>query len=465
MKENNLSRFEQMTKTPVQKLILRLSVPTVLSMMSTTIYNLVDTAFVGTLGNSASGAVGVVFGFMAILQAIGFMFGQGCGSILARRLGSKDPEGASETASTGFFFSFLFGILVSIVCALLLDPLIAVLGSTDTIAPYAKTYIYYILSTAPFVVSSFTLNNILRYEGKAALGMIGLISGGLLNIAGDAIFMFGLHMDIAGAGLSTALSQVISFGILLFMFLSGRTACKLSFRKIRFRSLLVFRIMWTGLPSLLRQSLGSIGTILLNQESAACAGDAGVAAMSIVGKIAFFLFAIALGVGQGFQPVCGFNYGAGKYSRIRSGYRFTLLFSIAVMIVLTIPAMIFAEPIVWTFRHDSQVAEIGTRALRLLCVAQIFLPICMVTEMLMQSSGKSLSASILSALRGGALFIPALIILKELRGMAGVQEAQPVAFLLSIPLAIWFARSYFRTLPPEDREGEDSPPPPMPEPE
>ena len=209
MKKNEESQFERMTQTPVSKLVVRLSVPTIISMLVTNIYNLVDTAFVGQLGTSASGAVGVVFGFMAIIQAVGFMFGQGSGSLIARELGRKDVKDASATASTGFFCAMGVGLISAFVCFWRLDPLIILLGSTETIAPFAKAYISWILLAAPFMTSSFVLNNILRYEGKASLGMIGLLTGAILNMAGDPLFMFVFHMGIAGAGLSTALSQIV----------------------------------------------------------------------------------------------------------------------------------------------------------------------------------------------------------------------------------------------------------------
>lgn len=448
--DKSQEQYIKMTQTPVQKLILKLAVPTILSMMATTIYNLVDTAFVGTLGNAASGAVGIVFGFMSILQAIGFMFGQGSGSLLSRKLGARDEEAASKTASTGFLCSFVLGGIVAVICFIFISPLVRILGSTETIAPYAETYIKYILAAAPFIVSSFTLNNMLRFEGKARLGMIGLITGGVLNIFGDYCFMFKLNMGIAGAGLSTALSQVISFFILLFMFLKGKTLSKLSFRNFSPGNGLLREIILVGFPSMLRQGLSSITTILLNSQSAMFAGDAGVAAMSIVNRIAFFLFAIALGIGQGFQPVCAFNYGARKYKRQRDAYKFTMIISIIILAVLTVATMIFSGNLIGLFRDDSEVIEIGTRALRILCVAQVFLPLCMVTEMLMQSSGKKAEAAVLSSLRGGLLFIPALLILPRLRGMYGVEEAQPLSIILAVIPAFFIARKYFRNTPNED---------------
>ncbi len=444
MKTKSMSQFDKMTKTPVSRLIIKLSIPAIISMMVTNVYNLVDTAFVGQLGNSASGAVGIVFGFMAVLQAIGFMFGNGSGSIISRLLGAKNTEQASKIASTGFFFTLLFGAVVAIISAFVLKPLVMLLGSTETISPYAQTYISYILVAAPFITASFTMNNLLRYEGKATLGMIGLIVGAVLNIAGDPILMFGLNMGIAGAGLSTCISQIVGFFVLLSMFLLHKTQCRLSVKLIVPKFLP--EIIGTGLPSLLRQGLNSLSTVVLN-NCAAVYGDAAVAAMSIVSRVIFFTFSFALGVGQGFQPVCGFNYGAKKYDRLKTAFYFSVMLAEIIVVVMSVGLILFPGEIVRIFRDDNTVMEIGSRALVLQGIAQLFLPFCMITEMALQSVGKKLGASVLSTLRNGLFFIPLLLILSNVRGLSGIQEAQPLAVTLAvIPSAILAVR-FFRELP------------------
>ena len=444
MKTKSMSQFDKMTKTPVSRLIIKLSIPAIISMMVTNVYNLVDTAFVGQLGNSASGAVGIVFGFMAVLQAIGFMFGNGSGSIISRLLGAKNTEQASKIASTGFFFTLLFGAVVAIISAFVLKPLVMLLGSTETISPYAQTYISYILVAAPFITASFTMNNLLRYEGKATLGMIGLIVGAVLNIAGDPILMFGLNMGIAGAGLSTCISQIVGFFVLLSMFLLHKTQCRLSVKLIVPKFLP--EIIGTGLPSLLRQGLNSLSTVVLN-NCAAVYGDAAVAAMSIVSRVIFFTFSFALGVGQGFQPVCGFNYGAKKYDRLKTAFYFSVMLAEIIVVVISVGLILFPGEIVRIFRDDNTVMEIGSRALVLQGIAQLFLPFCMITEMALQSVGKKLGASVLSTLRNGLFFIPLLLILSNVRGLSGIQEAQPLTVTLAvIPSAILAVR-FFRELP------------------
>lgn len=451
IKKRQQKHFMLMTETPVWKLIAKLSVPTVLSMMVTNIYNMADTAFVGKLGNSASGAIGIVFGYMAILQAVAFMFGQGAGSLMSRKLGEKDLETATEFTSTGFFLSFFGGAVISLLSLIFLKPLIYLLGSTETIEPYAGTYLCFIALAAPFMTSSLTMNNLLRYEGKAKLGMIGLLTGSVLNIFGDALFIFVFKMGIVGAGLATAITQTISFGILYYMFATGKTQTKISLKRVNWSIKRIGNICGVGFPSLLRQALNSVSTMLLNGQASAY-GDEAVAAMSIVSRISFLTAAVAIGIGQGFQPVSSFNFGAKKYARVRQAFWFTFALSEVVVILMSIPMALHAPFLVRLFRDDDLVVIYGTRALILQCIATPFMPLTMVTEMGFQSTGLKVLASLSSSMRSGILFIPLLLILSSLRGMNGIEEAQPLSFIVS--LFICFALSYYflRFLKKKERE-------------
>lgn len=442
--KDSRSQYDKMMNTPITRLLISLSIPTVLTMMVTNIYNVVDTAFVGRLGTSASGAVGIVFGFMGILQAIGFTFGQGSGSIISRLLGAREVEKASRIASSAFIFSFATAIVTGLICLAFLDELVIGLGSTATIAPYAKIYIKYIIFTGPCMVTGFTLNNILRYEGKATLGMVGMLAGAIINIAGDMLFMFVLDMGIAGAGLSTALSQVISFVILVSAFFTGKTQTRLSFKYVIWELQDNWEVVATGFPSMLRQGLMSITTIMLNTQASLYGGDAGVAGMSIVSRLFFFVFAVAIGVGQGFQPVSGFSFGAGRYDRLKQAYKTGIIISEGLMLVLGTSMYIMAPSLVETLRNDPEVIDIGTRALRLQSFALLVLPISMMTEMLMQSTGQKVLAIILSSIRNGLVFIPCLYILAYFRGMSGIQEAQPLSFFIAFPVALIIGNKFFR---------------------
>ena len=438
-------QFEKMTKEPVGKLLFTLSVPTIISMMVTNIYNIVDTAFVGTLGTSESGATGVVFGFMTILQAFAFMCGQGAGSIMSRKLGGKDLDEATRYSSTGFFLSFGFGTLIAILSSLFLPELLKLLGSTETIAPFAGIYISFIILSAPFFTASFTLNNLLRYEGKAKLGTIGMMTGAVINILADALLMFGFGLGIAGAGIATAGAQFISFCILLSMFLRGKTQTRISLKFVARDLPTIGNILATGFPSLLRQGLNSVATMLLNGTAGAY-GDEAVAAMSIVSRVSFFPMAMAIGIGQGFQPISSFNYGAGKKNRVRDAFWKAYLGSSVVLLLVSVPVFLFATPVIQGMRNDIRVIELGVRALRLMCVAQLFVPLSMMVEMGFQSTGARLLASFSSSLRSGLLFIPALLLFEKYRGIKGIQEAQPVSLILTFGICIFLCRVFMKRL-------------------
>ena len=443
--EKQNKQFLQMTTEPVEHLLLRLSIPTIISMMITNIYNLADTAFVGTLGTSQSGATGVVFGYMAILQAVAFMCGQGAGSIMSRMLGQKDVKEATKYTSTGFFLSFFLGLLMMAATFLFMDPILSVLGSTSTIAPYAKIYISYIALAAPFFTSCLTMNNLLRYEGKAKLGTVGMMTGALLNIGLDALFIFGFKLGIAGAGIATAVSQVFSFVILLGMFLTGRTQTRISIRFVAREIGPIANVMATGFPSLLRQGLNSIATMLLN-NAAGVYHDEAVAAMSIVSRISFFPMAIAIGIGQGFQPISSFNFGAGKKDRVKKAFFTALLGEELALLLLAIPMYVFAPFLIQLLRHDKEVITLGVRALHLMCLGQLFIPLTMMVEMGFQSTGAKLLASFGSSLRSGLVFIPTLLVLANLRGMAGIQEAQPISIIISFTICLFLCKIYLKRL-------------------
>lgn len=443
--ERASAQYIKMTETPVAKLILMLGIPTTISMLVTSIYNMADTYFVGQIGTSASGAVGVVFGLMAIIQAFGFMFGHGAGSIISRSLGAKDTERASQIGSTSFAWAMLTGAVISVVGILFLDPLMRLLGSTETILPYARTYAFYILLAAPFMASSCVLNNVLRYEGRAALAMIGLVSGGLLNILGDYIMVNRLGMGVRGAGLATAISQTISFCILLSIFVLGKTDSKLSIKRISKDMNDVLLICKTGFPSLVRQGLSSISTMVLNGQ-AGIYGDAAVAAMSIVNRVCFFAFSVGLGIGQGFQPVSAFNYGAKKYSRVRKGFFVTLAIGEIFLGTFALVGFFNAERLVGLFRDDPAVIAIGTVALSAQMLSLFFQPLSVCANMMFQSIGKNGIATILSMLRSGVCLIPTLLILSATLGLTGIEIAQPVSDVLTFVISVPFVVRFLHTL-------------------
>ena len=446
-------QYRKLVLTPVEQLIPRLAVPTILSMMVTMIYNLVDAFFVGKLGTSASAAIGVVLGVQSIFQAFGFMMGHGSGSQISVHLGKGDKDMADKLFSTAFFHAMAISVIVSAICLIGLTPLMRLMGSTDTILPFSKNYGFYILISGPALVGSCVLNNVMRYEGRAVLAMVGLVTGSVLNMVGDPILMFGLGLGIDGAGLSTAISQYISFGILLYMVFSKRTISRLSPKYRSNDPEVTLSIIRVGLPSLIRQMLNSVATITLNH----CAmpyGDAAIAAMAIVGRIMMFIGSAMIGLGQGFQPVSAYNYGARKYARLRKSFYFTVGLGVVVLGVLSVIGFVFPGQIVGLFRDDPEVIAIGSRALRFQCVAVVTQPFTVTSNMMFQSIGRSKEASFLALLRSGLYYIPLLMILPLFLGLTGIQSAQMFADMLTSLTSLPFVVKFMRETPAEDLPSE-----------
>ena len=440
-------QFRRMTETPIPQLILSLAAPTILSMLITSIYNLADTFFVGQISTSASGAVGVVSSLMAIIQALGFMLGHGAGTIISRSLGNRDTTAATRFASTSFFTALVFGVVLAVAGLGTLPHFMMLLGSTETILPHACAYARPILIAAPLMISSLVMNNILRYEGKASFAMIGLVTGGVLNIALDPLFMFVFGLGTAGAGIATALSQSISFCILLSMFLRGKTVSQFRLSTVTREARDFGRILLGGAPSFGRQGLNSIGGMLLNL-AARSYGDAAVAGMSIVSRIFLFIISVAIGVGQGLQPVASFNYGARKYRRVRQAAIFTIEAAFCMLVVLVGLCWVNGDALIRLFRDDPTVTAVALPAFHYQCLAMLLQPIIVVANMTFQSVGASGRATFLACCRQGVFFIPLILILPRTHGLFGVEICQPIAdvltFLVSLPFLIAFLQQLGR---------------------
>ena len=434
-------KYQMMTETPIPGLIGRLAVPTIISMMITSFYNMADTFFVGRISTSATAAVGVVFPVMAVIQALGFFCGHGSGNSISRKLGSKDTQAAKELASTGFF---ALGLLLMALGLLFLEPLSHLLGSTETILPYTKDYLGIILLGAPYMTAQLVLNNQIRFQGNAFYSMIGITAGAVLNIGLDPLFIFVFDMGISGAALATILSQFVSFCLLLAgVRFSG--CIPIHPRNIRLSRHRLLEITGGGLPSLFRQGLGSVATMTLN-IAANPYGDAAIAAMSVVSRIMMFANSALIGFGQGFQPVCGFNYGARKYDRVREAFWFCVKVSTVVLFLLSASGMLLSGHLIGLFRNDPDVIRIGTTALRLQCITFTLGGWIVMNNMMMQTMGKTLPASILAASRQGLFFIPALLILPQFFGLLGIQSAQAVSDVCTVVITTILNRRVMRSL-------------------
>lgn len=437
------SQFDKMINEPVSKLIAKLAVPTVISMLVTSIYNMADTFFVSQINTQASAAVGIVFPIMSIIQACGFTLGMGAGSLISIKLGQKKNDEASVICSTAFFTAIIIGILITIFGVLFSSGFLHLVGASEAVLPYAKAYARYIFLGAPFMCASFVLNNCLRSEGKSFFSMIALTSGGLINIALDPIFIFGFKLGISGAAIATLISQTISFSILLSWYLRKKVICRLSL-KLYGKLQILGKIVNTGIPSLARQGLASLSTIILNTMAGTYGGDSGIAAMSIVTKIVMFIASIMIGIGQGFSPVSGYNYGAKRYDRVFKAWVFMVISGFCLMSFLAGFCIIFAPQILRAFRDDDLVVQVGTVALRYQAAFIPFHPLIVGTNMLMQSTRHVKQATFLSMNRQGVFFIPAILILPSIMGLTGVEITQFVADFLSalaaIPFAVWLFR-------------------------
>ena len=439
--EKSEAYYNKMKYTPILKLLVMLAIPTTISMLITNIYNAVDTYFVGTLGDSPQAATGILFTLQCIIQAFAFMLGHGSGTYVAKKLADKDIHGASVYVSTAFFNGLIVGTILLIFGTVFINPFMVLLGSSDTVLPYAREYGLWVLISAPFLIASLILNNNLRYEGKAFYSMIGLVTGALLNILGDYIFINIMNLGVFGAGMSTGISQIISFIILLVLYIKNAQG-KISIKLFSMDIMVHFNIFRGGLPSLIRQGLTSVSNGVLNNLVRPF-GDSAVAAISIVNRYSNLIMCTGLGIGQGFQPVAAFNYGVKDYSRVKKGIYVTLILSIIIVFSLSIFGLFIPDKIVWLFQKNQEVINIGGPALRYASIGVIFLPISVTANMLFQSIRKNFIASILATLRSGAILIPTLLIFSFTDlGFTGIALAQPIsdiiASAISIPFIILF---------------------------
>ena len=438
-------QYIRMTETPVSRLVTSLAIPTVAGMLVSSVYNITDTFFVSQLGTSASAAVGVVFSIQSLIQAVGFSIAMGSGSMVSRRLGQKDSESASKFVSSAFAMAFVFGTLLGVFGLLFLEPMLGLIGSTDTMMPYSVSYARYILATAPIFAASFVLNVAMKSQGNATLSMLGLAAGNLLNMILDPLFIFGLKMGTAGAALATAVSQCVSFVALLWCFLKKQDTLHIRWKLISRDVHDYITIVRVGSPTLCSQGCGSIASALLNNR-AMLFGDAAVAAMSIANRVYNVVRSILVGIGQGFQPVAGFNYGAKRPDRVKAAFRFTVTLGTAVAVLFTALLALSAPQLMALFRRDDpEVIRMGSQALRMLCVVLPLLGYSTYVNQMLQCLGRSGQATFLASCRQGTIYVPLILVLPAILDLTGIQLTQPIAdgltFLVSIPFHIWFFRS------------------------
>lgn len=434
-----------MTTESVKKLINHLAVPTIMSMLITSIYNMADTFFVAKIDKSATAAVGVVFAIMALIQAIGFFCGHGSGNFMSRMLGANKKDEAKKMAVTGFVLAFCFGSILMILGLFFLEPLAVVLGSTKTMMPYSTAYLQWILVGAPFMCASLVMNNQLRFQGNAFFAMIGITSGGILNIILDPLFIFGLNLGIAGAAIATIISQAVSFVILLIGIFKS-DSLNYHLKNVAINKYYLSQMVRGGFPSLCRQGIGGISTAILNICTGPY-GDAAIAGVSIVTRLMQFFYSVVIGFGQGFQPVCGYNYGAKKYERVKEGFIYSVQIGTIFCILVTIIALLFAPQIITFIQgNEAEVIKVGTWTLRFQALVFPLMAFVTMANMMLQVASKAVQASILASSRQGIILIPCVVILPLFLGVLGIEMSQMVSDVISFGIAIPLVKGFFKEM-------------------
>lgn len=437
-----------MMETPIPRLITTLSIPTIISSLITVIYNTADTYFVSQIDKSASAAVGVVFSIMSVIQALGFGLGVGAGSLISRNLGAKNKPDADKFASSAFFASIAVGVLIAVIGLSFLEPILILLGCTETMLPHAIPYARFILIAAPLNCATFVLNTTLRSEGLSLLSMIGISTGGIANLILDPILINGFSLGTGGAAIATMIGQILSFTLLIIFFLCGRSEVKISLARVSRRFADYRAIVMTGLPTIFRQGLASVASAALNIQALEYGSDAAGAAINIANKVYMLVRNIIIGLGQGFQPAAGYNYGAGNKKRTWECFTFSVKVGTAICLVFAVFSAIFAKPLMLFFCDDAEVAVIGTETLLFSCICMPLMAFSTFVNQLYQSLGFKLQATLLASCRQGIFFLPTILLLPLLLELRGVQATQSIAdtctFFISIPFIIHFYRKYIK---------------------
>ena len=437
-------KYTFLTQAPVHRVIGAMAIPTIISMLLTSMYNLVDTFFVGKINTQSTAAVGIVFSVMFFIQAFSFFFGNGSGNYISRQLGAQNTKDAEVMASTGLFYTLVFSLIVMLLGWIFLEPISILLGSTPTILPYTRQYLGISLLGTPFIMGTFCINNQMRFQGFTKYSVYGAISGSIINCLLDPVFIFGFSMGVSGAAVASVIGQICGFVIMLIMS-QKEGVIHYTHRRISFEGRFVKEIIAGGTPSISRQGLASVSTIALNSV-AGNYGDAAIAAMSIVTRISMFIFSVIVGLGQGFQPMCGFCYGAKLYDRVKEGFWFGTKIGTFFLLFWSVVLIIFSGEVVSLFRDDPEVIAIGIPALR---YQMIIFPACsfmMMANMMMQTCRKTIRANILAASRQGLFFIPLIFVLPYFYGLFGVEICQAVSDIISLIVTIPIVWSAFKEM-------------------
>ena len=445
-------KHEFMLNTPIHRLVPRMALPSIAGMMVTSIYNLADTFFVSQLGTGATGAVGVNSSIDLIIMMAGSLFATGAASYTARLLGARKDQHAREVLSTCWYAAFVFGLLVLVLGFAFQDQMLLLLGANQEILPYSEQYCRYILLAAPFMATSFVLNQCLRSEGSAIYSMAGMVTGAILNIGLDPLFIFYFNWGVAWASAATAISKLVSWTILMLPYWRGRTILTIRPGQIRLRWGDIREVAAMGSASFFRTGLGTLAAIILNRI-AVTFGTSALAAISVSNRITMFMTSACLGFGQGFQPVAGYSWGAGRYDRVRQAFRFSAVTCTAGIALAAALVALLARPILLLFtENDAEMVRIGVFSLRVQCLAMPFHGFGIIVNMLCAGIGRPVASLLLGMARQGIFFFPILPIVVRLWGVWGVASVQGIADMLVMCLAVPIAFRVMRDVRKREQE-------------
>ena len=429
------ARRMMLLNDPIPRVIPKMAIPTIVAFLITSIYSLADTYFVSSLGTNATAAVSVNASLDQMIMMCGSMLAMGANSYIARLLGEGDEKKASQVLSTSFFAAFAVGALLLVFGSIFMVPMVRLLGATPTCEQYSIDYATYILLAAPFMASNFVMNQCLRSEGSATLSMVGMGFGGILNIILDPIFIFGLDMGVAGASLATAISKFVSFGILIFPYVTRRSLLHLSIRNFKPTKDIVSKVVSVGSSSMFRNGLNVISAIMLNNIAGGIS-DSVLAAVGVSNKIMMFPFCIILGFGNGFQPVAGFNWGAKRFDRVEESYKFSARVSLIGSAIMALLIALFCDKLIILFAGtDMEMRRIGAFCILAQCIALPVHAWVAIVNMFCVGLGNAKGAMVLATSRQGSCFIPIVHLMAFLFGAYGVASVQALADVLSMALA------------------------------
>ncbi len=439
-------RRNMLLNEPISTLIPKMAIPTIVAFLINSIYSLADTYFVSSLGTNATAAVSVNASLDQLIMMCGSLLAVGANSYIARLLGEGNEKKASQVLSTAFFTAFGFGAILSVIGLTFMHPMVRLLGATPTCEQYAIDYATYVLYAAPFMASSFVMNQCLRSEGSATLSMVGMGFGGILNVVLDPIFIFYFDMGVAGASLATAISKWVSFAILIFPYLTKRSLLHLHIRNFYPSRDIIVKVISVGSSSFFRSGLSVVAAILLN-SIAGSISDSVLAAVGVCNKVMMFPFSIILGFGTGFQPVAGFNWGAKRFDRVHESYRFCSKVAFIGATIMAVLVTVFADTLVVLFAGtDEEMRRIGVICMISQCIALPIHAWVAIVNMLCSGLGNAKGALALSTARQGSCFLPILYPLAWVFGAYGIACVQALADVLTLVLAVPILRSMRKTI-------------------